>query len=119
MMESSEELSSLAPALDSTTAEGLLSREARPRCLQLEDNVQLTLRGVNLNEDSDAEDMVGIRLWIEKNYLVTTRFRRLKTVLDIRQRLLHDNGPKTIGEIVSHIDKKKSAKSVTKKTITI
>lgn len=98
---SPEYVAQFADGLDTIGAQSILEREARPRCLQVGDNVQLTLRGVNLNDNSHAEDMVAVRMWVQRSTLLSTRYRRLKTVLEIRQRLLKGIGPKSIPEIVT------------------
>lgn len=99
--ESPEVLANLSPALDTITAEAMLDRDVRPRCLQIQDNVHLSLRGVNLNADEDAEDMVAVRLWIEPGLLISSRYRRLKSIIDSRDRLLAGKGPKTIADLVT------------------
>ncbi|MFK7733756.1 MAG: zinc transporter ZntB [Pseudomonadales bacterium] len=99
--ESPETLADLSSALDITTAEAMLDRDVRPRCLQLDDNMHLSLRGVNLNTDENAEDMVAVRLWIEPGFLVSSRFRQLKSMLDTRDKLLSGKGPKTIADLVT------------------
>ncbi|MEX0965334.1 MAG: zinc transporter ZntB [Pseudohongiellaceae bacterium] len=87
--------------LDSIIVQALLADETRPRILQVEEGTLLILRGVNLNEDAKPEDMVSIRLWIDKNRIVSVRRRKLKAVADIRQRLIVGNGPRNSGEFVT------------------
>ncbi len=101
--ESAEMLTEFSPSLDISTAEAMLERDVRPRCLQLDDNVHLILRGVNLNADENAEDMVAVRLWIEKDLLVSSRFRRLKSMIDARERLLAGRGAKSIADLVTQV----------------
>ncbi len=65
----------------------LLEEETRPRLLALGDGVLLILRGVNLNQDAEPEDMVSIRLWIDSHRIISIQRRPLKAVGDIAQRL--------------------------------
>jgi zinc transporter len=80
--------------------EALLAEETRPRCLAVGDSVLLNLRGVNLNPESDPEDMVSIRMLLEKDRIVTSRMRRLMAIEDIRQQLDAGKGPSDTGTFV-------------------
>ena len=90
-----------ATGIDPATVEAMLDREARPRAVEIDGHVQLTLRGVNLNDNEHAEDMVAIRLWIGATRIISVRYRMLKTVQDIAARLRAGKGPKDVGSIVS------------------
>ncbi|MBB64223.1 MAG: zinc transporter ZntB [Waddliaceae bacterium] len=78
----------------------LLADETRPRMTQVDDGVLLILRGVNLNENADPEDMVSIRLWVNKNCIITIQRRRLKAVGDIIERMNGGKGPKDAGNFI-------------------
>jgi len=80
--------------------EALLAEETRPRCLAIGDGILLNLRGVNLNPESDPEDMVSIRILLEKDRIVTSRMRRLMGIEDIRQLLEAGKGPADTGSFV-------------------
>jgi zinc transporter len=102
-------------------AEALLSDESRPRALHQDDGILVILRGVNLNAGSEAEDMISVRLWIEKNRVITASRRPLKSLEQIRQRCEQGQGPgspaafalelmsrlsKFIGEVTDGIESK-------------
>jgi len=55
------------------------------------------LRGVNTNPGADPEDMVSIRVWIEKHRVITSRRRRLLSVQDMRDAIDSGVGPSTSG----------------------
>jgi len=74
-------------------AEALLYDETRPRCTAMGDALLINLRGVNLNPGANPEDMVSIRLYIDKDRIVSTRRRRLLSIQDIRERLEAGTGP--------------------------
>lgn len=78
----------------------LLEAETRPRSILNRDGLLLTLRGVNTQPQSDPEDMVAIRLWIDKNRIISTRKRKLLSVDDLRTALEKGHGPKTPGEFL-------------------
>ena len=86
--------------LDENVVEALLAQESRPRCNALVTGTLLNLRGVNLNPNSDPEDMISIQVWIEKNRIITLRRRRLMAVDAIRKRFETNQGPQTIGDFV-------------------
>ncbi len=86
--------------LDPFIVEALLADETRPRTTQIDDGTLLILRGVNLNENSDPEDMVSIRLWIDKSRIISVRKRKLKAVGDMEEKLKAGKGPKDAGQFI-------------------
>lgn len=87
--------------LDSIITDALLADETRPRMLEFENGALMILRGVNLNENADPEDMISIRLWIDDARIITLQRRSLKAVKDIRERLENGNGPKNAGDFIT------------------
>jgi len=86
--------------LDQFVIDALLAEETRPRVVELSEGVLLNLRGVNLNDNADPEDMVSIRLWIEKNKIISVRRRKLKAIQDIVSRIETGKGPHTPGDFI-------------------
>jgi len=86
--------------LDPLIISALLADETRPRFAQIGDGVLLILRGVNLNENADPEDMISIRLWIDQHRIISVQKRQLKCVLDLEQKLLDNKGPTNSGEFI-------------------
>lgn len=86
--------------LDPFIVQALLADETRPCMTQINDGVLLILRGVNLNDNSDPEDMISIRLWVDKNRIISLRKRRLKAVNDIENKIKQNKGPKDAGEFI-------------------
>jgi zinc transporter len=89
--------------LDSVVVEALAADETRPRSLSLGDGLLAVLRGVNMNPGDDPEDMVSIRLWIERDRIVSTRRRKLLSVQDLKETLEQGIGPHTSGEFLSEL----------------
>lgn len=87
--------------LHDIVVETLLSEETRPRTSVFDDGVLLTLRGINLNPDSDPQDMVSIRIWASKTRVITARHRRLLSAQDVVERIESGDGPRTTGEFVA------------------
>lgn len=79
--------------LEPLVVDALLTEETRPRTTALGDGLMVALRGVNLNPESQPEDMVSIRLWVEENRIISTRKRRLLSVNDLLERLRNGKGP--------------------------
>lgn len=79
--------------LDSLIAEALLTEESRPRTTSIGDGLLIALRGVNLNPGSEPDDMVSVRLWADKDRIISTRKRKLMSVEDIMQLLKNGKGP--------------------------
>ncbi len=86
--------------LEEVLGGALLEAETRPRSILNHNGLLLTLRGVNLQPQSDPEDMVAIRLWIDENRIISTRKRKLLSVDDLRNALEKGHGPKSPGEFL-------------------
>ena len=84
-------------------AAALLAGETRPRVTGFEKGVVVNLRGVNLNEGAEPEDMVSIRIWFSADKLITTRRRRLKAAQDIRDEILKGAQFENTGAIVARL----------------
>jgi zinc transporter len=89
--------------LGELSCEALLAEETRPRTVVYRDQLLAQLRGVNLNPGADADDMVSIRLWSDGKRVITTRRRKLLSVVDLRQALEAGEGPTTCGEFVTEL----------------
>jgi zinc transporter len=86
---------------DELIIDALLAEETRPRLLSYEEGAMVILRGVNLNDDAHPEDMVSVRMWIYGSNIISVRLRRLKAVIDIRERLENGRGPKNTGDFLT------------------
>ena len=86
--------------LDPIVVEALLADETRPRIVPSGDGLLVILRGVNLNPGADPEDMVSIRLWIERTQVISFRRQRLMAVEDLKEALDRGTGPTNAGEFL-------------------
>jgi zinc transporter len=84
-------------------ADALLDSDSRPRTLQTDNGVLVILRGVNLNPGSDIEDMVGIRVWIEKDRVITTSRRQLNSIRELKAACEAGSGPPTTQEFLDRL----------------
>lgn len=87
--------------LDPFILDALLAEETRPRIMEHKDGMLVILRGVNLNENAEPEDMISIRLWIDSHRIISTRQRKLRAVSDLRDRLDTGYGPKDAGDFLA------------------
>ncbi len=86
--------------LDEVVAEALLADETRPRSSFMKNGLLVMLRGVNTNPGADPEDMVALRIWVEDRRVVTTRRRRLLSIMDVSDSIDKNDGPMTPGELL-------------------
>jgi zinc transporter len=73
--------------------DALFSAETRPRCSVIDGGLLVNLRGVNLNPGEEPEDMVSIRIYLDKDRIFSVRKRKLLSVQDIRDELEVGKGP--------------------------
>jgi zinc transporter len=82
-------------------ARTMLEDEVRPRALPQDDALLVILRGVNLNPGQDPEDMIGIRVWIDGQRVITARHQRIMAVNDVREMIADGKGPKDTGDFLT------------------
>ena len=85
-------------AIDMITAE-----ETRPRSTAIEDGLLIILRAVNANPGQNAEDMVSIRIWIEKNRIISARRQVLLSMTDLFAEFQAGRGPQTEGTFLTEL----------------
>ncbi len=89
--------------LEDVVGDALLAEESRPRVTAFDDGLLSAFRGVNLNPGADPEDMVSLRMWAEKNRVITTRRRKLLSVADLCSAIEKGKGPRTSGEFLEDV----------------
>jgi zinc transporter len=94
-----EERSGLDPAI----ASALLAEDTRPRSAPSRNGLLVILRGVNLNPGAEPDDMVSIRVWLERDRIISTRRRLLLTSKDIKEAIEAGEGPCTSGEFLCQL----------------
>lgn len=86
-----------ACGLDDIACSALTAEDPRPRSMVRGEALLVILRGVNLNPGADPEDMISLRIWIEKDRMITLRRRRVMAVQDLCDALDTGDGPRTAG----------------------
>ncbi len=87
--------------LEPVIVDALLADETRPRSFSTDHGLLVVLRGVNTNPGANPEDMVSVRVWIDKNRIISTRRRRLLSIIDIQEMLKEGIGPNSPGNFLS------------------
>ncbi len=85
------------PATDTQT---LLDHDTRPRVEASAARILMTLRGINLNPESAPEDMVAVRLYADKQRIITSSDRKVKSIGELAEQLLKGNGPTSPGTFI-------------------
>ena len=81
--------------LDEVVIENLLDEETRPRFFTLPSGTFVVLRDVNLNKNADIEDMIALRVWIEKNRMISLSHRRQPAIEDLVDLFTKGQTPQT------------------------
>lgn len=89
--------------IDRVTVNSMTVPSPRSRSIVSEKSILIFLRGVNLNPGEDPDDMVSTRVWLEENRIITTRHRKLLSIMDIREMLKENSGPKSTIEFLNFL----------------
>lgn len=92
-----------ASGIDPLIDRSLLQEDTRPRAARQGNGVLVNLRGVNLNEGSQPEDMLAIRIWMTEGVVVSLRAFHIKAAQDLRDAIMAGNVPESSGAIVTFI----------------
>ncbi|MCP5432368.1 MAG: zinc transporter ZntB [Alphaproteobacteria bacterium] len=84
--------------LDSQASIALCSKGTRARATAIGEGDLVILRGLNLNEGADPEDMVAVRCWLEPSRLITTRTRSFHGTREMREALGQGKGPTSVAD---------------------
>lgn len=86
------------PVLDALDAD-----ETRPRCTVHEDGVLMNMRGVNLSEGAEPEDMVSLRMWVTGTFVISVQRRPLKALQDMFEGCERQTAPHDTGDLVARL----------------
>ncbi|MGQ4002782.1 zinc transporter ZntB [Francisellaceae bacterium CB299] len=87
--------------LDPYIVDALLAEETRPRFMQINDGMLIILRGMNPSSNDTPEDMISIRLWIEKHRIISIRKRSLNLLENIVDNIENNKGPKNSADFIT------------------
>ena len=80
--------------LDPVVIDALLASDTRPRMVTHGSGMIVIMRGINLNPGADPEDMISLRIWVEKRRIISTRSRRSLSARDVQEALARGQGPR-------------------------
>lgn len=83
--------------------DAVLEEDTRPRFDRLNDGFLLILRGVNLAESDQPEDMVSLRILYFKGNLYSFRRRPVRAVQLIQKTLEAQQGPQSLPDFILHL----------------
>lgn len=89
--------------LDHLIIDALLAEETRSRIIEFDNGLLIILRGVNLNKNSEPEDMVSIRMWVDDVRIITVQRRDMKAVFDLRDNIESGKKIKNSGEFLYNL----------------
>lgn len=80
--------------------DALLAEETRPRAVERDGGLLVILRGVNLNQGAEPDELIVIRMWFERGRAVTLRQSRFMTVRRLRAAAEQGAGPATPADLL-------------------
>jgi zinc transporter len=89
--------------LSSLECGALLAEETRPRLYRVNDGLIVLLRGVNLNPGAQSDDMISIRMWLEKDRVITMCAPSLRSVDRMCEWIGEGRGPRSSGDFIAVI----------------
>lgn len=89
--------------LDHLIIDALTAEETRPRVTEFAEGLLIILRGINLNQSAEPEDMVSLRIWIDRDRIITLQRRDMKAVFEIRNQIEEGKTIKTSGEFLYNL----------------
>ena len=90
-------------SLDAVVAAALSAAETRPRCTPHGEGAVVILRGINLIEGADPEDMISLRVWIEDDRIISVGIRPLGALDDILSMVSRNRAPVSTGDMLASI----------------
>lgn len=80
--------------LPEMVSKALFTEDVRPKTSVYPEGILTFLRGINLNPGEPPEDMVSIRCWITKDFIITSRARHVYAIDDLRNSFANGQGAK-------------------------
>ncbi|OPZ77856.1 MAG: Zinc transport protein ZntB [Alphaproteobacteria bacterium ADurb.Bin438] len=77
--------------------------ETRPRCVSYGDGVLVIFRLTNSLPGADADDMSFVKLWVEKNRIVSIRSNPLSITRYIQRKINAGNGPVDVSTMLEEL----------------
>lgn len=92
--------------LNALICEAMLAKETRPRLMVSNDGLLIILRSINFHPGDEPDDMLSVRIWIEKNRVITASRKTLSSIRTIKEALEHNGGPTSVMSFLDDITEK-------------
>lgn len=89
--------------LEPTIVDALTDDETRPRYFTTEKGFVIILRGINRNKDSDVDDMLSLRIYMDEKKIITLSHRNVQAINYVLEKLTHNKGPKNTSDCLMMI----------------
>ena len=86
--------------IDPIMIEAMLDHDPRPRAVRHDEGLLLIIRGINLNQGAEPEDMISIRSWFERGRVITLRHRASRSLKTIAAEVDARKGPHDAADFV-------------------
>jgi zinc transporter len=94
-------LQSELKSLDPVAIEALTEESTRPRLEKIGDGLLIILKGVSLDEKTDTEDLVALRVWVDAKRVITLARKPLKGISGFESKLESGQIEANAGSILS------------------
>lgn len=84
--------------LEQTIIDALTDDETRPRYFSTEKGFVIILRGINRNQDSDVDDMLSLRIYMDEKKIITLSHRKVQAINFVLEKLTQGKGPKNTSD---------------------
>ncbi len=89
--------------LDHLIIDALTAEETRPRLMEFDGGLLIILREINFNKNAEPEDMVSIRMWIDKQRIITLQRRDMKSLWHLEEKIKSGKKIKNSGEFLYNL----------------
>ncbi len=89
--------------LDRLAVDALLAEDTRPRVTVIGTGAVAVLRGVNLTEGAEPEDMISTRMWLAQDQVITVWRRPLRAIAQVQAAIQNGSMPVGTGAFVSRL----------------
>lgn len=86
------------PLIADSTRDALSGESPRPRISRYGDGTLITLRTINFTNDNLPDPLVGLRIYITDNFIISSRNRLISAIDEINKDLLNSVGPTSVGD---------------------
>jgi zinc transporter len=92
--------------LDSKITKLLFSKESRPRCIISADGILLILRDLSSSSKANPQDMLSIKIWIDKHHIITTCNTNSEVINEIISEIERGQAPNSSTQFFVRINNK-------------